>query len=116
MRAPIVNYVSEDIKLEIPHMQFTPQPLKLEVSEELIGETLVFPQIPYHDTQFLKIEKGNGIFIEEMGKTALRIEGPGPILMQARNNPFIFAVIIGVIGWIGIGGLNIRSERIRKEK
>lgn len=115
MQAPIVNYVNQGSNMELPHMQFTPQTLKLEVSKDLIGETLVFPQIPYHDTRFLKIENGNGIFIEEMGKTAIRIKGSGSIFVQARNVLFVYAVIIGLIGWIGIGGLIIRSERIRKK-
>ena len=116
MRAPIVNFANEDIDLGMPDMQFTPHTLQIEVTEDMIGETLVFSKIPYNDTRFLTIEKGNGIFIEEMGKTALKIVGSGSILVQVRNTSFVFSVIVGVIGWVAVGGLIFRSERIRKKK
>jgi len=99
MQTPIATWVGASDSQEIPGIKYSPLSLELKVSEEMIGETLVLSQIPYHDTRFLGLESGNVVFVEKEDKTALEIKQAGLIRVQVRYLPVIFSAVVAVMGW-----------------
>jgi len=113
MLAPIVSWVGTNDTQEIPDIKYSPLSLELKVSEEMIGETLVLSQIPYHDTRFLELEAGNDVFVEKEGKTALEIKRAGLINIHVKNLPVVVSAVVAGAGW-AVSGWIIKKSRNNK--
>jgi hypothetical protein len=110
MQAPIVSWVGVSDTQEIPEIKFSPLSLELKACEEMIGETLVLSQIPYHDTRFLELKAGGVDFVEKESKTALEIEQAGQISIQVKSPPVIYSVVIAGVGWAVSGWIMVKSR------
>ena len=100
MQAPIINVVGASDSQEFTVVDFSPQTLELNISEEMKGKTLILSQIPYQDTRFLEIGGEKALFIEYKGKTALEIKQPGLISVRVKPHLFTFSVIACGVVWI----------------
>ena len=99
MQAPIVSIAGVSDTLRVPEVKYSPLLLELNVSEEMIGKTLVLNQIPYHDTRFLELEAGNVVFVEKEGKTSLEIEQAGLVSIRVKNLPVIVSAVVAGVLW-----------------
>ena len=113
MQAPIVSWVGVSDTQEIPEIKFSPLSLELKASEEMIGETLVLSQIPYHDTRFLELKAGDVVFVEKDGRTALEINQTGLINIQVKNLPVVVSAVVAGVGWT-VSGRIITKSRNKK--
>ena len=109
MQAPNVSLAGVIDTLKIPEINYSPLSLELNVSEEMIGKTLVLTQIPYHDTRFLELEAGNVVFVEKEGKTALEIKQAGLISIRVKNLPVILSAFVAGMLWAVSGWILIKS-------
>jgi len=100
MQAPIVSWAGGNGVIEIPDIKYSPLSLKLEASEEMAGETLVFSHIPIQDTRYLELEVDNAVFEENEGRSALKITQAGPISIQVKNISVVFSIATAAVGWI----------------
>jgi hypothetical protein len=100
MGAPISSFTNVETGMAVPEMQFSPNTLQLVVTQDMIGETLVFENIPQNDLRFLRIEKGSAKLNEKMGKTAITFESDGKVLLKVNSDSIVFSMLIGMIGWI----------------
>jgi len=108
-QAPIVSLTGVSDTLKIPEIKYSPLSLELKVSEEMIGRTLVFTQIPYHDTRFLELETEDVVFVEKEGKTALDIKQAGLISIRVKTTPVIVSVVAAGVLWAVSGWVLIKS-------
>ncbi len=100
MQAPIVSWVGGSGSLKTPDIKYSPLSLELEVSEEMIGKTLVFSQIPNQDTRYLDLKADSAVFEENEGKTALKIKQAGPISIQVKTLSVIILAVTATAGWV----------------
>ena len=110
LQAPIVSLGGVSDNLEISEIKYSPLSLELKVSEEMIGKTLVFTQIPYHDTRFLELETENVVFVEKEGKTALDIKQAGLISIRVKTTPVIVSVVAAGLLWAVSGWILLKSR------
>jgi hypothetical protein len=100
MLAPESYFANTEKVIALPEMQFSPKKLQIEVFEDMVGETLVFKNIQKNDIRFLRIENGNAKIIEKMGRTAIKFETKGQLLLRTNSSSIFYSSIIGIIGWI----------------
>lgn len=108
MQAPIVSWEGETGSLEIPDIKYSPLSLELEISEEMIGKTLVFSQIPIQDTRYLELEAESTVFTEKEGKVALKIKQAGTVSIQVKILSVINSAAIAATGWAVSGWIMLR--------
>jgi len=108
MQAPIVSWVGENGSIKNPDIKHSPLSLELEVSEDMIGKTLVFSQIPNQDTRYLDLKADSAVFEENEGKTALKIKQAGLISIQVKTLSVIISAITATVGWAVSGWIMLR--------
>ena len=110
MQAPIVSWAGGNGILETPDFKYSPLSLELEVSEEMIGKTLVFSQTPIQDTRYLELVTDSAVFEENEGKTGLKIIQAGPISIQVKILSVIISTAVAAAAWAVSGWMMLKLE------